>query len=96
MTVAVALVAASAGTLSPVATYWASLGMAASQGAILGRMTASASLGQAIGSAAGGLLFDVPFLPAASFFLAAIVVFATLLISFPLPRLLVPRAETVA
>lgn len=95
MTVAVALVAASAGILSPVATYWASLGTTASQGAILGRMTASASLGQAIGSAAGGLLFDVPFLPAASFVLAALVVFATLLISFPLPRLLVPRAEAV-
>lgn len=93
MTVAVALVAASVGMLSPVATYWASLGMAASQGATLGRMTASASLGQAIGSAAGGLLFDVPFLPGASFFLTALVVFATLLISFPLPQLLVPRAE---
>ncbi len=58
-------------------------------------MTASASLGQAIGSAVGGLLFDMPFLPAAGFFLAAFVVFATFLISFPLPRLLVPRAEEV-
>ncbi|MFZ5673226.1 MAG: MFS transporter [Pseudomonadota bacterium] len=95
MTVAVALVAASAGMLSPVATYWASLSMGASQGATLGRMTASASLGQAIGSAVGGLLFDVPFLPAAGFFLAALVVFATFLISFPLPHHLVPRGEEV-
>jgi len=95
MTVAIALVAASAGMLSPVATYWASLGMASSQGVTLGRMTASASLGQAIGSALGGLLFDVPFLPAASFFLAAFVVFATFLVSFPLQQVLVPRAEEV-
>ncbi len=95
MTVAVALVAASAGMLSPVGTYWASLGKAASQGTALGRMTASASLGQAIGSAVGGLLFDIPFLPAAGFFLAASVVFATFLISFPLPQLLLPRGEEV-
>lgn len=95
MTIAVALVAASAGMLSPVATYWASLGMAASQGTTLGRMTASASLGQAIGSAVGGLLFDAPLLPAAGFFLAALVVFGTFLISFPLPQLLVPRGEEV-
>ena len=95
MTVAVALVAASAGMLSPVATYWASLGMGTSQGATLGRMTASASLGQAIGSAAGGLLFDVPFLPAAGFLLPALVVFLAFLVSFPLPRLLMSRAEEV-
>jgi len=95
MTVAVALVAASAGILSPVATYWSSLGVTETQGTTLGRMTASASLGQAIGSAVGGLLFDISFLPAASFFLAALVVFATALVSLPLPQLLVPRAEKV-
>ena len=58
-------------------------------------MTASASLGQAIGSAAGGLLFDVPFLPAAGFLLPALVVFLAFLVSFPLPRLLMSRAEEV-
>ena len=45
MTVAVALIAASAGILSPIATYWASLGTAETQGADLGRMTAASSLG---------------------------------------------------
>src|SRR6516162_8014918 len=60
MTVAVALVAASAGILSPIVTYWISLGAGETQGADLGRMTAAASIGQALGSAGGGLLFDVP------------------------------------
>jgi MFS family permease len=90
MSIAVALVAASAGVLSPIATYWASLGIAASEGTNLGRMTAAASLGQAIGSAAGGALFDMPILPDAGFTLAALLVFATLVTSFRLPRLLMP------
>ena len=93
MSIAVAVVAASAGILSPIATYWASFGITASEGANLGRMTAAASLGQAIGSAAGGLLFDVPQFPDASFALAALLVAATLLISLQLPKLLMP--ETV-
>ncbi|WP_346359404.1 MFS transporter [Bosea sp. (in: a-proteobacteria)] len=91
MSVAVALVAASAGMLSPVATYWASLGIPTSQGAQLGRMTAAASLGQALGSVAGGALFNLPILPDASFLLAALLVLATLLACIRLPRLLVPE-----
>lgn len=91
MTVAIALVAASAGILSPIATYWASLGGSESQGSNLGRVTAAASLGQAIGSAGGGFLFDVPFPPGASFTLTALVVFAALAVSFRLPRLLMPE-----
>jgi MFS family permease len=91
MTIAVALVAASAGILSPITTYWASLGNLESQGASLGRMTAAASLGQTLGSGVGGLLFDVSFLPGASFTIPALVVFASLLVSFQLPRLLMPE-----
>jgi predicted MFS family arabinose efflux permease len=49
---------ASAGILSPIVTYWVSLGAGETQGADLGRVTAAASLGQAIGSAAGGLAPD--------------------------------------
>lgn len=92
MSVAVALVAASAGMLSPVATYWASFGIPTSQGAQLGRMTAAASLGQALGSVAGGALFNLPILPDASFLLAALLVLATLLACIRLPRLLMPES----
>lgn len=86
MTVAVALVAASAGILSPIVTYWVSLGAGATQGADLGRVTAAASLGQALGSAAGGLLFDVPILPSAGFTVSAAIVLAGLAASLGLPR----------
>ena len=92
ISVAVALVAASAGMLSPVATYWASFGIPTSQGAQLGRMTAAASLGQALGSVAGGALFNLPILPDASFLLAALLVLATLLACIRLPQLLMPES----
>ena len=74
MTLAVALIAASAGLLSPIATYWTSLAAGETQGTELGRQTAAASLGQAIGSAAGGMLFDVVIVPNASFTLTAALV----------------------
>jgi MFS family permease len=90
MTVAVALIAASAGILSPIVTYWVSLGTAEQQGAELGRVTAAASLGQALGSAAGGLLFDTSILPSAPFTVTAIVVFVGLAASLRLPELLLP------
>jgi DHA1 family multidrug resistance protein-like MFS transporter len=93
MSVAVALVAASAGILSPIVTYWVSLGAGATQGADLGRVTAAASLGQALGSAAGGLLFDVSILPGAAFTVTAAVVLAGLAASLGLPQLLLrPQA----
>lgn len=57
---AIAGVAASAGILSPVLSYWVSLVAGRLQGAELGRQAAAASLGQAGGSAAGGFLFAVP------------------------------------
>jgi MFS family permease len=94
MSVAVALVAASAGILSPIVTYWVSLGSGHTQGADLGRVTAAASLGQALGSAAGGLLFDVQVLPGAAFFVTATVVLAGLAVSLGLPKLLLgPQAQ---
>jgi predicted MFS family arabinose efflux permease len=74
MTLAVALVAASAGILSPIATYWISLGGGETQGAELGRQTAAASLGQAVGSVAGGMLFDAAMMPNAGFFFPAVLV----------------------
>lgn len=95
-TVTVALVAASAGIVSPIVTYWVSLSAGEAQGADLGRMTAVASLGQALGSAGGGLLFDVSFLPGAAFTAAAIVVSAGIGASLRLPRILVRRKIAVA
>lgn len=89
-TIAVGLLAASAGILSPIVTYWVSLVAGEAQGADLGRVSAAASLGQTIGSAAGGLLFDISILPAASFTVTAMIVSAGLLASLRLPQLLQP------
>ena len=94
MAVAVALVAASAGILSPIATYWISLGAGEMQGFALGRQTAAASLGQSVGSAAGGLLFGATFVPNASFTLTAAVVLASLVASVGIPRLLAHRVTS--
>ncbi|KAB2943708.1 MAG: MFS transporter [Hyphomicrobium sp.] len=85
-TAAVALVAASAGLLSPIVTYWVSLGAGETQGADLGWATAAASLGQALGSAAGGLLFGVTILPGAAFTVTAVVVLSALVASFGLAQ----------
>jgi hypothetical protein len=64
-------VAASVGILSPIMTYWISIKAGKAQGAELGKQTAASSLGAAVGSAAGGLLFDVVSPPHASFLLVA-------------------------
>jgi MFS family permease len=89
LVLAVGFIAASAGILSPIVTYWISLGGAEREGAELGLQTAAASLGQALGSAAGGLLFDIAILPGAPFTIAAAAVVAGLAAAFRLPRLLV-------
>ena len=73
MLIVIGAVAASAGILSPIITYWISSRAGKAQGAEFGKQTAAASLGAAVGSAAGGLLFDVAWLPDASF------IFVTLL-----------------
>ena len=69
MLAVVGAVAASAGILSPILTYWISSKAGSSQGWELGKQTAAASLGVTVGSAAGGLLFKVAALQGASFVL---------------------------
>jgi MFS family permease len=94
LTIAVALVAATAGILPPIAIFWVSLGSGATEGAELGRITAAQSLGQVLGSVGGGLMFDVSIIPNATFNVAAIVVLTGLAASFGLPRLLLARPDS--
>ena len=93
MLLVVGAVAASAGIISPILTYWISSKAGHAQGTQLGKQTAAASLGAAIGSAAGGLLFDVTWLPDASFVLIAALTALGLMISFALPKMLVDRHQ---
>ncbi len=67
MLVVIGAVAASAGILLPIITYWISAKAGNAQGAELGKQTSAASLGSAVGSAMGGFLFDIP-VPGSSFF----------------------------
>lgn len=91
MLVVISAVAASAGILSPILTYWISAKAGSAQGWELGKQTAAASLGVTVGSAAGGLLFNVAALPGASFVLTAGFAMLGFLLSLGLPHLLVPR-----
>lgn len=90
MLVVIGAVAASAGILSPILTYWISARAGSAQGWQLGKQTAAASLGVTLGSAAGGLLFNVSALPGASFVLTAGLVVLSFVFSLGLPHLLVP------
>lgn len=67
--IGVGLVAAASGVLIPALAYLVSLAAGTRQGAALGKQTAAASLGQALGSTAAGLLFAVT--APAPFWLAA-------------------------
>ena len=89
MLVVIGSVAASAGVLSPILTYWISAKAGRAQGWELGKQTAAASLGVTVGSAAGGLLFNVAALPGASFVLTAGLTVLGFLLSLGLPHLLV-------
>ena len=89
--VVIGAVATSAGILSPILTYWISVKAGWAQGWELGKQTAAASLGVAVGSAAGGLLFNIAALPGASFILTAGLAALGVLLSLWLPHLLVPR-----
>lgn len=89
MLIVIGAVASSAGILSPILTYWVSRQAGKSQGAELGKQTAAASLGAAVGSAAGGLLFDVASLPDAPFLLMTMLVVLGVLLSLGLPNMLV-------
>jgi MFS family permease len=91
MLVVIAAIAASAGILSPILTYWISAKAGSAQGWELGKQTAAASLGVTLGSAAGGLLFSLAALPGASFVLMAGLAALGFLLSLGLPHLLVPR-----
>jgi MFS family permease len=91
MLVVIGAVAASAGILSPILTYWISAKAGSAQGWELGKQTAAASLGVTVGSAAGGLLFNIAALPGASFVLTAGFAALGFLLSLGLPHLLVPR-----
>ena len=91
MLVVIGAVAASAGILSPILTYWISAKAGCAQGWELGKQTAAASLGVTLGSAAGGLLFNAAALPGASFVLTAGLTVLGFLLSLGLPHLLVPR-----
>lgn len=94
MLVVTGTVAASAGILLPILTYWISFNAGHAQGWELGKQAAAASLGVAVGSAAGGLLYNVAALQDASFVLAAILTALGVLLSLGLPRLLVLRNAT--
>ena len=92
MLVVIGAVAASAGILSPILTYWISAKAGSAQGWELGKQTAAASLGVTLGSIAGGLLFNIALLPGASFILTAAIVALGFLLSLNLPKLLAPRS----
>ena len=96
MLVVIGAVAASAGILSPILTYWVSSKAGKAQGAQLGKQTAAASLGAAVGSAAGGLLFNVAWLPNASFLLMALLTVFGVVLSLGLPKMLVTRKRDEA
>ncbi len=93
MLVVIGAVAASAGILSPILTYWISTRAGSAQGWELGKQTAAASLGVTLGSAAGGLLFNVAALPGASFILTAGLVVLGFVLSLGLPHLLVQNSS---
>ena len=87
--VAIGLIAASAGILSPVLSFWVSLAAGKAQGSELGRQAAASSLGQAIGSAIGGLLFGLmPIFPDISFLIAAVGALVGGGLALRLPKLL--------
>ena len=92
MLVVIGVVAASAGILSPILTYWISVKAGSAQGWELGKQTAAASLGVTVGSMAGGFLFNIAALPGASFVLTAGLVALGFLLSLGLPHLLLPRS----
>ncbi len=94
MLAVIGMVAASAGILSPILTYWISSRAGNAQGAQLGRQTAAASLGAAVGSAAGGLLFGIAAVPDASFLLVTVLTASGAFLSLNLPTMLATPARS--
>jgi MFS family permease len=91
MIAVIGAVAASAGVLSPILTYWISRKAGRAQGISLGKQTAAASLGVAVGSAVGGLSFGVAPPPNPSFLLITTLAVVGVALSLGLPKLLVTR-----
>jgi MFS family permease len=91
MLVVVGAIAASAGILSPILSYWISNKAGKAQGASFGKQTAASSLGVTAGSAAGGLLFEIPQLPNASFILLTLLTAFGFFLSLGLPNLLLTQ-----
>jgi predicted MFS family arabinose efflux permease len=87
--IVIGAVAANAGILTPILTYWTSAKAGNAQAWHLGKQAAAASLGVTLGSVAGGALYDFAGLPGASFILTAGVAVLGFLLSLGLPRLLV-------
>lgn len=91
MLIAVSLFAGSGGLLSPVLTYWISSKAGRAQGAELGRQAAISSLGQALGSGLGGLVFGASTWPEAPLLLITSGTIVALLLSLKLPTRLAPK-----
>lgn len=89
----VGTVAASAGILSPILTYWIASHAGPKSGADLGKQTSAASLGAAVGSATAGMLYDVTWLPNAAFVLMAAALLLTVWPSLSLPGRLMPGSR---
>ena len=89
-------VASRAGILSPNLTYWIAAQAGHKSGAELGKQTAAASLGAAAGSAVGGLLYAVSWLPDAAFILMAGVTLLAVLVALRMPGRLLPAADNSA
>jgi MFS family permease len=88
MLAVIGAVAASGGILSPILTYWISAKAGSTQGWELGKQSAAASLGVTLGSAAGGLLYNVAAIPGASFIFTAGLAAVGFVLSLGLPHLL--------
>lgn len=93
MLAVVGAVAASAGILSPVLTYWVSRNAGKAQGRQFGKQAAATSLGTATGSAAGGLLSGLASVPDAAFLLVTGAVAFGILLGVGLPRQLIPPKQ---
>ena len=89
----VGAVAASAGVLTPILTYWISLRAGSAQGVELGREAAVASFGQALGSAGGGMLFAFEGVPDLGFLLPSGLILIAAAASLGLPRRLSPETS---
>ena len=89
MLTVIGAVAASAGILSPILTYWISSKAGRAQGWELGKQTAASSLGVTLGSGVGGLLFNLADFRGAGFILMAGLTAIGVGLSLALPRRLV-------